>query len=99
MTRGVFNMTATHKSIADSAEGGKPDEVTAWQFNSENPIPVWVARKFHKVGGPGTWTGISVEDRLVEAHPGDWAVAIAMAGGHLIIVLSDEEFNQGFEPV
>lgn len=72
-----------------------PEEtVTAWQFSKTAPIPAWVARRFHWMGGK--WSSLSNHGQLVQAKETDWAVCIA---NKVIIVLSHEEFTTLFKKV
>jgi len=73
----------------------RPAEVTAWQFNHTLPIPVWVARKFHRVDDTG-WHGIARDGSIVKAEPSNWAVVVE---GKDIIVLTHEEFTSNFRPI
>lgn len=81
-------MKATHQSKL-----GAHEDVTAWQFSHTTPIPVWVARRFHLTGGEN-WKAIAGEE-LITAKPGDWAIIV----WDKIIVLSNNEFNQCFQPL
>jgi len=83
-------MKPTHQLIAGTEER----LVTAWQFNESAPIPVWVAKKFHRIERTG-WQGIAIGGDVVEAHATDWAVVV----GDRIIVLSDSEFQSIFKPI
>jgi len=68
---------------------------TAWQFNHEAPIPVWVAKKFHRVEQTG-WQGIGSKGELVLVEPTNWAVLVDQK---IIIVLTDDEFQKLFIPI
>jgi len=81
-------MKPTHQSI------GCAHPVTAWQFSHTAPIPVWVARKFHRIEKTG-WQGLGSKGELVLAKPLDWAVL----ADSTIIVLTDSEFQMLFKPI
>jgi len=78
-----------------SAIGSDKQDVTAWQFNHSAPIPIWVAKKFHRVGGSG-WSAIAVDGSLVEAKDGDWVIAPNVG---MCFVLTDKEFQECFKPL
>lgn len=84
-------MTKTHKSTY----GDQACVVTAWRFSKTAPIPLWVARNFHRIGGEG-WEAIAHGGELVEAKEGDWAVLIE---DEAAVVLTDEEFTSNFQPI
>jgi len=81
-------MKATHQ-----AKIGTHEDVTAWQFSHHDHIPVWVARRFHLIGG-NNWSAVTPKDELVEAKPGDWAVMLQQ---EVIIVLTNDEFQKCFK--
>jgi len=83
-------MKHTHQLIVGTEE----QQVTAWQFNETAPIPVWVARKFHRIEQTG-WQGIAIGGDIVEAHATDWAVIIE----DRVIVLTETEFQFIFKPI
>jgi len=88
-------MKRTHQLI------NREETVTAWQFDHAAPIPVWVARKFHRIGEEfgislsEGWQAIAPNGEIVEAKPTDWAMVI----GNSIIVLNDSEFQMLFKPI
>jgi len=70
---------------------------TAWQFNHKAPIPIWVAKKFHRIHeGDSVWQGIGGKNELILANPTDWAVLIEEK---IIVVLTDNEFQKLFKPI
>lgn len=69
-------------------------QLDAWRYVVGAPIPVWVARRAHKLNDEETLT-VTAEGGYLEAVPGSW---IAMCDGQYF-VFSDEEFRTGFEPV
>jgi hypothetical protein len=71
-------------------------DVTAWQFNPDAGIPIWVARKFHNISGVrGEWQAIAGTGEIVDARTGDWCVHHELQ----IFVMSDAEFRAAFEPL
>lgn len=82
-------MKSTHQSKTNSQT-----DVTAYQFSHEGLIPVWVVRKFHRVGGHG-WSGFDKKGQIVQAKVGDWAVLVE----NTIILLTDKEFNENFRKI
>jgi hypothetical protein len=84
---------ATHQ-----ATFGNRENITAWQFSHSSPIPVWVAKKFHLCGGEN-WSAVTSEDEVIEAKPGDWAVAIENGEVRVVIVLTNTEFAKLFRPL
>ena len=85
-------MNVTHQATFSNREN-----VTAWQFSYSSPIPVWVAKKFHLCGGEN-WSAVT-EDGVIEAKPGDWAVAVDNGDVRVIILLTNEEFSKLFRPL
>jgi hypothetical protein len=48
--------------------------VEAWQFAADKPIPVWVVRHWHRLGGAKKLTYRAPNDVLLTAQEGDWIV-------------------------
>lgn len=81
-------MKATHQSKL-----GTHEDVIAWQFSHTNPIPVWVALKFHRISGK-EWTAFT-NIGPIKVKPGDWAIIVQ----NRILILTDNEFNECFQPL
>lgn len=69
-------------------------QLDAWRYEVGAPIPVWVARRAHKLNDEDTLT-ITAEGGYLEAAPGSW---IALCDGQYF-VFTDEDFRIGFVPV
>ncbi len=70
---------------------GTHEDVTAWQFLKDNPMPVWVFRAFHDLGGGRKQL---THRSGVKVDLSDW---IVMLPNELnCIVLTDEEFTKCF---
>lgn len=86
-------LTPTHQALF-----GKQEDATCWQFHPDTPRPVWVHKKFHRIGPPGEWQALVVvngKEILVTAHTGDWAVT----DGKTYLIISDDEFKKLFRPI
>ncbi len=74
-------------------------EVTAWQYDPAAPIPVWVARKWHRLGLDNLLE--SIENG--KARPGQWIVCFNPVPGRngepMFTVFTPEEFAAVFKPL
>lgn len=82
-------MTMTHQSTYDTRQF----DVRAWQFSLTEPIPVWVARKFHRLSSAPEWSSVAMENTVVRAGIGDWVVCL---DENIAVVLSNDEFIRCF---
>jgi hypothetical protein len=71
---------------------GLHEDVTAWRYLKDSPMPVWVFRAFHNLGGKDVLS----HRNGTKVHPGEWIVAITYPNGLVAIILTDEEFNKCF---
>lgn len=86
-------LTPTHQALF-----GKNEDATCWQFDPNSPIPIWVHKKFHRIGPPGEWQALIVingQEILVTAKTGDWAVTDGMT----YVIISNDEFKNLFRPI
>lgn len=79
----------TMRAATHQLRSGCREDVTAWQYLKEAPIPVWVARAFHDLGdGDLTHRG---GDKV---RVGDWI--ITGIDSNAAFVLTDPEFVKCF---
>lgn len=70
-------------------------KLDAWRYEIGAPIPVWVARRAHKLKDQEETLTVTAEGGYLEAVPGSWIARHDEA----YFVFTDEEFRAGFEPV
>lgn len=94
----VKNQAASHRFIDDPAI-----VVTAWQYQRTAPIPVWVARNFHRLHDGSALTGLALDGQLIGCPEQHWIVRLESGsanGRHAVAVVLDPiEFPRCFIPL
>jgi hypothetical protein len=70
---------------------GTHEDVTAWRFLKDAPMPVWVFRNFHDLGGGRICLHHRSGQRV---YLGEWVVKLPEK--EVAIVLKDAEFHKCF---
>lgn len=67
--------------------------IAAWQYDLTAPMPVWVARRWHQLGGRARLSCLT-GGQIQVARPGDWIVCLH---GAVMVALTAVEFALNFE--